>query len=150
MQRFRSAEPGKARALALAAIRETFEETGLLLGTARGSVPTVPDGPWSAFAQTQACCPISRDLHFIGRAITPPGRPRRFDARFFTMDAQRDRAPDRGRGRAGRRAGGARLDAARRGQAARHAGRHQVMLEELRSPHRRRASATTCRCRSTA
>ena len=41
---------------------------------------------WRAFAQHKVL-PDLRNIHFIGRAITPPGRPRRFDARFFTMDA---------------------------------------------------------------
>src|SRR3954454_20270935 len=40
----------KARALALAAIRETYEETGLLLGKRVETVPPVPEGPWQAFA----------------------------------------------------------------------------------------------------
>ena len=76
----------KARALALAAIRETFEETGLLLGKRVDDVPPVPEGPWKAFADAKVL-PDLAQLHFIVRAITPPRRPRRFDARFFAADA---------------------------------------------------------------
>jgi 8-oxo-dGTP pyrophosphatase MutT (NUDIX family) len=77
---------GKARALALAAIRETYEETGLLLGKRVEAVPPVPEGPWKAFAEAKIL-PDLAELHFIVRAITPPRRPRRFDARFFAADA---------------------------------------------------------------
>jgi 8-oxo-dGTP pyrophosphatase MutT (NUDIX family) len=76
----------KARAFALAAIRETFEETGLVLGIQAPEIPAIPQGPWTAFAQARIL-PDLGALHFIGRAVTPPGRARRFDTRFFTMDA---------------------------------------------------------------
>lgn len=85
MQRFYKASPLRARALALAAVRETFEETGLMLGR-RGEAAKAPDGAWSDFARHQVLPDLS-NIHFVGRAITPPGRSRRFDARFFTMDA---------------------------------------------------------------
>jgi 8-oxo-dGTP pyrophosphatase MutT (NUDIX family) len=86
MQHVQRPSAAQARALALAAIRETFEETGLLLGVRGQATAKVPRGPWSAFAAADIL-PDLGALHFIGRAITPPGRPRRFDARFFTMDA---------------------------------------------------------------
>jgi 8-oxo-dGTP pyrophosphatase MutT (NUDIX family) len=85
LQRYPEGNPARARALALAAIRETREETGLLLGT-RGQAANIPPGPWEAFAE-HGMLPDLSAIHFIGRAITPPGRPRRFDARFFTVDA---------------------------------------------------------------
>ena len=86
MKRLQRPSAEKARAFALAAIRETFEETGLLLGVRERATAKVPRGPWTAFAKADIL-PDLGALHFIGRAITPPGRPRRFDARFFTMDA---------------------------------------------------------------
>lgn len=86
MKRLKRPSAAKARAFALAAIRETYEETGLFLGVRGEAAGAVPPGPWRAFAQAKVL-PDLGALHFIGRAITPPGRPRRFDARFFTLDA---------------------------------------------------------------
>jgi 8-oxo-dGTP pyrophosphatase MutT (NUDIX family) len=86
MKRVQRASAAKAQAFALAAIRETFEETGLLLGVRSPEAVKAPNGPWRAFADAKIL-PDLGALHFIGRAITPPGRPRRFDARFFTADA---------------------------------------------------------------
>ncbi|MFV0514903.1 MAG: NUDIX hydrolase [Jhaorihella sp.] len=79
------APSGMADALAAAAIRELWEETGLVLGRRgawSGEVP--PD--WARFAAT-GHLPAAHPLQFVFRAITPPGRPRRFDARFFLVDA---------------------------------------------------------------
>jgi 8-oxo-dGTP pyrophosphatase MutT (NUDIX family) len=58
---------GRARALVNAAIRETQEETGVVLAS-----------DVAAHASP---------LAFLARAITPPGRPRRFDTRFFVLPA---------------------------------------------------------------
>ncbi|MEA2951444.1 MAG: hypothetical protein QOJ96_964 [Alphaproteobacteria bacterium] len=77
---------GKARAFALAAVRETFEETGLMLGAKRDDAPQSPGGLWTAFAQERVH-PELAPMHFVARAITPPGRPKRFDTRFFAVDA---------------------------------------------------------------
>jgi 8-oxo-dGTP pyrophosphatase MutT (NUDIX family) len=76
----------KARALALAAVRETFEETGLMLGIKQDKPPKAPGGLWTAFAEAHVH-PDLAAMHFVARAITPPGRPRRFDTRFFAVDA---------------------------------------------------------------
>ena len=78
-----AAEP---RAFALAALRETAEETGLLLGVKRERGPEAPGDIWTEFAKAQVH-PDLGNVHFIARAITPPRRPKRFDTRFFTADA---------------------------------------------------------------
>ncbi|MEM1301491.1 MAG: NUDIX hydrolase [Pseudomonadota bacterium] len=75
-----------AHAMAAAAIREVCEETGQIIG-APGDWPDAPPD-WAGFAAT-GHRPDAQHLHFFFRAITPPGRPRRFDARFFLMDAAR-------------------------------------------------------------
>ena len=84
----RSVRPsvGKARALALAAIRETYEETGLIFGaTDLGAPEAAPEGSWAAFAEA-GIFPDLAAVTFVARAITPPRRPKRFDTRFFTID----------------------------------------------------------------
>jgi len=76
--------PDMPRAAAAAAIRELWEETGLILGHP-GPWPDAPPD-WAAFAAT-GHRPCARALRFVFRAITPPGRPRRYDTRFFLADA---------------------------------------------------------------
>lgn len=68
-------------ALAAAALRELVEETGLMIGRAGG-----PGSDWPGYAGA-GMTPDASALHYVFRAITPPGRPRRFDARFFIVDA---------------------------------------------------------------
>jgi 8-oxo-dGTP pyrophosphatase MutT (NUDIX family) len=84
----RVAQPSQdfARAFALAAVRETAEETGLLLGVKCDQPPAVPGEIWTEFAKANVH-PDLGQIHFVARAITPPRRPRRFDTRFLTADA---------------------------------------------------------------
>jgi len=58
---------GRARALAIAAVRETWEETGLALGEIAG----------------ESIRPALHRLDYLIRAITPAESPIRFHARFF-------------------------------------------------------------------
>ncbi|MBV8681910.1 MAG: NUDIX hydrolase [Caulobacteraceae bacterium] len=82
----KTAPPARARALAMAAIRETFEEAGLLLAKA---APTRPGaGPWREFL-AQGALPDLEAMEFVARAVTPPNSPKRFDARFFMASADR-------------------------------------------------------------
>ena len=74
----------RARALAMAAVRETHEETGVIVG--RPAPLRSVAGPWRDFLSTGHQADLA-GLRYIARAITPPGRPRRFDARFFLADA---------------------------------------------------------------
>lgn len=83
--------PHDVRAFALAAIRETFEETGFAVGdkTSGLQVDGEPAGGskgWRAYHATGVMPRLSR-LQFFLRAVTPPARPRRYDTRFFLADA---------------------------------------------------------------
>lgn len=75
----------RARGLALAAVRETYEETGILIGE-RGPIPRTRSPAWMKFF-AHGIAPRLDGFQFIARAITPPNRTRRFDARFFMADA---------------------------------------------------------------
>jgi len=74
--------------LIAAATRELWEETGLLIGAPdpRARAMTAPQG-WRGYIGT-GHLPDGAEAQFVFRAITPPGRPRRFDARFFLIAAE--------------------------------------------------------------
>lgn len=68
-----SASESRLRALALAALRELYEEASLAVGPkdcGNTLLPFLPD---------------LTNLRYMARAITPPGHPRRFDTHFFAL-----------------------------------------------------------------
>ncbi|MEP3244806.1 MAG: NUDIX hydrolase [Sneathiella sp.] len=77
--------PARARALAIAAIRETFEETGLLISASHDTARRSKVSVWNEFG-TATCGPDLSDLDYIARAVTPPMRKKRFNTRFFVLD----------------------------------------------------------------
>lgn len=69
----------RARALAIAAIRETHEEVGIFIA---GDGNPSRQASWKAFAE-RGLAPKLSPLRYIARAVTPPYQKRRFDTRFF-------------------------------------------------------------------
>jgi 8-oxo-dGTP pyrophosphatase MutT (NUDIX family) len=77
----------RARAMAISAVRETFEETGLILG-APGDPQLPGNSSWKVWAE-RGLAPDLGALDLVGRAITPASRPIRFHARFFIANGER-------------------------------------------------------------
>ena len=79
-----------ANALAVTAIRETAEETGLLLGKFNKNVPNknldLQNG--IDLLSSHNLVPDLSKISYLGRAITPTFSPIRFHARFFVADAR--------------------------------------------------------------
>ncbi|MAW87659.1 MAG: NUDIX hydrolase [Phyllobacteriaceae bacterium] len=74
--------PARARAIAMSAVRETYEEAGILIGHKQDFTTRAAD--WQGFC-AHGVAPSLEGLRMVARAITPPGRVRRFDTRFFAV-----------------------------------------------------------------
>jgi len=80
------ADPSLAKPLIAAGIRELWEETGLILGSkSKTKMDSIPKNWKDFFALGYQ--PSADNIEFVFRAITPPGRTRRFDARFFLLSS---------------------------------------------------------------
>lgn len=84
------ADPKLVDPLLLCAIREVWEEAGIRLARKRGEEAEASclAPKWRSFVDHH-WAPSAEGLAYFFRAITPPGRSRRFDARFFLGDIDR-------------------------------------------------------------
>ncbi len=89
LRRLRMRSDSDAADMLLAcAVREVWEETGIRLARRRREARSQLPEEWSSFGEG-GHCPSATGLVFIYRAVTPPGRTRRFDTRFFLADLDR-------------------------------------------------------------
>lgn len=77
------AAPPSPETIVATALRELAEETGLMAG-----LPGAAPQGWTHY-HAAGLRPDPAGLIYLFRAITPPGRSRRFDARFLLLDAER-------------------------------------------------------------
>ena len=125
----------KAAAYALAAVRETYEETGLMLGTRAAEPIAAPAGPWQAFAQARHPArprrhPFRRPRHHADEPAAALRQP------LLRRRRLRHRPPGRRLCRARRRTCGAGLAADHRGEPPRHAAHHHDRARRPARPHR--------------
>ena len=78
-------EAARLSGLSAKTIRD-YEETGLILGEPETPTIRTRSPHWRQFLQFDVN-PRLDNLQYIARAITPPYRNRRFDARFFMCEA---------------------------------------------------------------
>ncbi len=81
----------RARACVLAAIRETFEETGIIIGQKAKTKYQTNHKSWREF-HAGGYLPKLSGIELFGRAITPPHRDKRFDTWFFLKHMSREEA----------------------------------------------------------
>ena len=84
--------PRRARAVALASVRETWEETGLMLGAPAETIRNINHASYDDFRKAGQLPDLS-DIEVFGRAVTPPHRHKRFDAWFFVKKLEGDVPP---------------------------------------------------------
>jgi glyoxylase-like metal-dependent hydrolase (beta-lactamase superfamily II)/8-oxo-dGTP pyrophosphatase MutT (NUDIX family) len=96
-------EPVVALAAYVAAIREAFEEVGILLADVRGSLGDLPEARRRLLAEPGSFPAIAARLDLrlrtdrlvpLSRWVTPPTLARRFDARFFAAAVPGDADAD--------------------------------------------------------
>jgi len=88
----RQAAAPLARALAWTAVRETWEETGLMIGAA-GRATSGQDCPAVQAFAAAGLAPHLGALDYLMRAVTPSYVPIRFNTRFFIADASAAQGP---------------------------------------------------------
>jgi len=76
-----SSKPESSLGFAMAAVRETFEETGLLLG-ASGDLGSTNNDSWDQIRALNLAPDLAK-LEYVGHAITPASKAVRFNAKFF-------------------------------------------------------------------
>lgn len=80
------------RALRICAMRETWEETAIVIGAATAP-PVSPGTPFRAAVEASGRRLALDEIHPFAHWVTPESEPRRFDTHFYLAAAPRNQTP---------------------------------------------------------